>query len=423
MTSVRILYTIVLILILPLVLLGFLKRGIRNRRYLRGWSQYFGFYRVAGGQCIWVHAASMGELQAALPLIDRLIEKYPDYPFVISNTSPTGAAQVRNLFGDRVQNVFLPFDLPLLVNRFLHHFRPRIAVIMETEIWPNLFAACRQQGVNIVIANARLSDKSLGSYRRFHRLFLPALKSVKIIACQSQTDKQRFEILGVEQNKLSLPGNLKFDISLDEALVSEAERRRNQLGRERFIWVAASTRDGEERIILDAFAKLRQRLPSSLLVLVPRHPERFLEVANLVEKRGFQLQRLSEAENCKAQVEVFLVDAMGVLQGYYGAADVVFVGGSLVPIGGHNPLEPAIWGKAIITGPYVSNVLDLHNALQQRDGILGATDADSLAARLFELLDSPHRRDQLGKNAQNLVLENQGAAERLLREIEQWISL
>lgn len=360
----------------------------------------------------------MGELQAAIPLISVLQKQYPEVDLLITNTSPTGAAQVKERFAEQVINVFLPFDLPWLMTVFLKKFNPRIAVVMETEIWPNLFHACKERDIPILIANARLSARSVKSYQRFKALFLPALNSVSAIACQSSEDEQRFMDVGVDKARLSMPGNLKFDISVDEEMRSIAQQRREELGADRFIWVAASTRDGEELHVLQAFSKLRETCRNSLLVLVPRHPERFDDVARIVDESGFVLQRYTSKQQCDEQIDVFLLDRMGLLQPYYGASDVVFVGGSLEPFGGHNLLEPAAWSKPVLCGPHVFHCADVHELLNANGGVETVVDADALGDALSSLAVSPQKRRILGDRAGEVVTQNQGVSERLLDRIK-----
>ncbi len=408
----RLMYTLLLYLITPLILGRLLWRSRRAPAYARRWAERFGFVPTPGRdepdlassaskqKTIWVHAVSVGETLAAVPLIKALQSDYPDAQLVVTTTTPTGSEQVVKIFGDSVAHVYAPYDLPDVLARFFARVRPSIVIIMETELWPNLLSKCRRSEIPVVIANARLSEKSAAGYRKIAWLMRGMLADISFVAAQSIDDGERFINLGLSRDKLVVTGNIKFDLQLDAPLVdkSAALKAQWQTPGQRLIWLAASTHQGEDEIILDAFAQVLTRIPDTLLVLVPRHPERFNDVATLCVDRGFSLVRRSE--HClertgldKAgsvepglQSQILLGDTMGELLAFFGASDIAFIGGSLVPVGGHNLIEPAAWGIPILTGPNLFNFAEVAAKLTEAGAMQICENAAQLGAALIDLL-------------------------------------
>lgn len=415
----RLLYTALLYLLTPFVLLRLLWRSRQLPDYRRRIGERFGLVpRPAQDVAVWVHAVSVGESLAAMPLIRALVERHGRGRVLVTTTTPTGSARVREALGEQVLHVYAPYDLPGAVARCVDRFRPQRVVIMETELWPNLFRALRRRGVPLVIANARLSPRSFKGYGRVRGFAAATLADCSHIAAQSEADAERFRMLGAPTQRVSAIGNLKFDQSAPEAQLEAGRALRERLGASRPVWIAASTHEGEEEIVLAAHRELRRTLPEALLLLVPRHPQRFDGVARLVERSGLSGRRRSTLETEDvASAAVLLGDSMGEMFMYFAAADVAFVGGSLVPVGGHNVLEPALLGKPVLFGPH------MHNFVAARELLLGADAAvevseRSLADSLAVLLTDAQRRQRMGEAGYAAVAANRGARERLLVLIE-----
>jgi 3-deoxy-D-manno-octulosonic-acid transferase len=419
----RFLYTLLLYLALPLVLLRLLWRGVRNPAYRRRWSERFGrFPHTPPAGAIWIHAVSVGEAIAAFPLVQRLRERQPARPIVFTTTTPTGSERVVRQFGAAihtgVHHGYLPYDLPDAVARFLARSRPAVAVIMETELWPNMYAACAARRIPIIVANARLSARSAAGYRRIAGLTRATLHRVTLIAAQGETDAARFRALGAPADRVRVTGNLKFDLDLPPDLERRAGELRRAWGAQRPVWIAASTHDGEEQQILAAHSQARRQAPDLLLVLLPRHPERFDRIAALCAERGHRVVRRSEQRPCEPGTDVFLADSMGEALLFYAAADVAFVGGSLVPAGGHNPLEPAALARPVLYGPHMFNFEEISRLLRDAGGSRQVDDAGELAQAIVDYLDDPALRRQTGQRALEVVEQNRGALNRLLELIE-----
>ena len=418
----RFLYTLLLYLLLPIVCLRLIWRGFGNPDYWSRWSERFGFIRAPDLRSpIWLHAVSVGEVRAALPVVHYLLEHYPRRSVVLTTTTPTGSEQVRSLLGDQVYHVYLPYDLPGSVSRFLKRVKPTFAVVMETELWPNLFSACVSKKIPVVLANARLSKKSAEGYRRFDSLVKQTLRCLDFVAVQSVDDEQRFLDLGARKNKIVRMGNLKFDYPLPDKWQEKVNLLRSELGEHRPIWVAASTHEGEEEHVLKAFRLIQDEIKDCLLVLVPRHPERFSKVAKLCETQGFQVARRSKKEKCETKVDIYLADSMGELQLFYGAVDVAFVGGSLVPTGGHNMLEPASMGVPVITGPYLENFKEIGGMLLSVNAAKQIRNSEELASQVVKLLQDKLLRAQVGEQGQKIVKDNRGALERLMKILRPYL--
>ena len=419
----RYLYSALLYLLTPFVLLRLCWRGLRAPAYWQRWGERFGYYsRFDLHDSLWIHAVSVGEVVAAAPLVRALRAARPKATLLITTMTPTGSAQVRRLFGAEVRHVYVPYDLPGAVRRFLEQARPRLALIMETELWPNLFHACATRGVPLIVANARLSARSAVGYHRVGALARATLRDVSVIAAQSETDAERFIALGAPRETLHVTGSIKFDMHLPASLREQAQVLRRELGVQRPVWIAASTHEGEEEQVLEAFAQVRVQVANALLLLVPRHPERFARVAALCEKRGLSLVSRSSHLPCQSDTAVFLGDSMGELPLFYAAADLAFIGGSLVPTGGHNPLEAAALGVPLLFGPQMFNFAAISQLLLRENAALQVGDAQALGDGVVLLLRDTERRHALGENGRRVVAANRGALERLMKIVTAYLS-
>ncbi len=419
----RFVYTLVLYLLTPLILYRLAFRGLRARGYFSRWFERFGFFPDPGiRSSIWVHAVSVGEVNAAAPLIDALRTQYPDHHFVITTVTPTGSDRVRQLWGEEVFHVYLPYDLPGAVRRFLGRVRPHVAVIMETEIWPNLFRQCDRAGVPLLIANARLSRKSLDGYGPVRPLVRVAVRSTTFIAAQSQRDAQRFLELGARPERVRVVGNLKYDMHVPDFLAAQARDWRSRWGAQRPVWIAASTHEGEELAVIETHSRLLRRFPDALLIVAPRHPERFKPMVQLCRSYGFLTACRSEDELATPDTQCFVLDTLGELVPFCATADVAFVAGSLDPIGGHNVLEPAALGVPVLVGPNTFNFAEVtellieHAACERIDGV------ETLSAALQRLLSQPELRQRMGDAAIAVVEAERGAVTKTLEIVRRTLA-
>lgn len=416
----RWLYSLLLYLLTPIVLLYLFARGLRDRDYLRRWSERFGFFdTMPGKDSIVIHAVSMGEVNAASPLIREIARRYPDVPLCLTTFTPTGSSRVRQLFGEDVFHVYSPLDLPGAVSRFFRRVQPRLLIVMETEIWPNLFQAAASRDIPIVIANARISDHSLDHYRRFRALTAGALERVDKIAAQSTLDATRMMTIGAQQQNVTVTGNLKFDVSLPASLAEEGEVIRQAWGAQRPVLLAGSTHEADEAVVLGSFANLLEEFPNALLVLVPRHPERFSRAAQSARDRGLEVALRSDCPSCSASTQCFVIDTMGELLRYYAASDVAFVGGTFEPLGGHNLLEPAALGKPVLVGPHTFNAPDIASQLIDGGAALQLANETEFEAAVRRLFAEADLRDRMGRAGIELVKNGQGALKRTLEVIDQ----
>jgi 3-deoxy-D-manno-octulosonic-acid transferase len=413
----RLLYTLLLYLITPLVLLRLLWKSRLQPEYRRRVAERFGLVVPAGeGIAVWVHAVSVGETVAALPLIEQLIRQHGEGRVWVTTTTPTGSERVAAALGARVRHSYAPYDLPGAVARFLERVRPRQVVIMETELWPNLFRAIRARGIPLLLANARLSPRSLRGYSRVRRSIAAVLADCSEVAAQSPADAERFRSLGAP--RVSVMGNIKFDLDLPEVQLRFGQGLREALGRDRPVWIAASTHAGEEAAALAAHRQLLEQLPAAALILVPRHPQRFGEAAKLVGASGLHWLRRSESVP-QADTQVFLGDSMGEMFAYFAAADLAFVGGSLVPVGGHNILEPAALGLPVLFGPNMHNFVAARALLLEQRAAVQIEATEGLGAQLKDLFGDPARRQRMGLAGKDAVEANRGALRRLLQLLQQ----
>ena len=419
----RFLYNLLTYLLLIPFAFYWLIKGIGNRSYLDRLSQRFGFGFPKLERCIWVHAVSVGEVQAAVPLVKALIERFPDQKLVITTVTPTGAARVAALFGNKVQHCYIPFEFPNAIRSFFNSIRPRAAMIMETEIWPNLYRGCGVRSIPLILVSARISPKSAPGYRRLLPLIKDTLSHGIIIAAQSQADADRFIDLGANPSRTWVTGNIKFDVALDPDVSHQGRLLREALFAKRPVWVAASTHDGEEQQVLDAHRTLLERYPTLLLVLIPRHPERFSGVRELIKNRAFNVVARTDEQPLSSSTEVFLVDTMGEVPLFFAASDIAFVGGSLVPIGGHNLLEPAALGVPIVTGPHLFNAQEISEEFIALGACQVVTNAHELAQAISHLIDTPDDARRMGNKGLSLLEHNRGSLQRLLVLLEPLLAL
>lgn len=420
----RWLYTVLLLLLFPVLVVLFAWRLWRRAEYRDRWWQRlgFGFSHVRNSRrpCIWIHAVSVGEVMAATPFVQRLQARYPDWPVVVTTLTPTGSDRVRRNFGDSVIHHYLPLDMPWMVDRLIDGIQPHLAVIMETELWPNLLAACGRRDIPVIVANARVSERSLGGYLRLRPLMRELFAHVSCAAAQSAADADRLAQMGLDPARIQVMGNLKFDRDHATATASMPDWQAGW-GANRRVWVAGSTHEGEDARLLDALMALRARWPDLLLVLVPRHPQRFPVVQALLEARGIPYARRSAEEWPGAETPVFLIDTMGELSQLYGAAEFAFIGGSLVPVGGHNALEAVVHGVPVLTGPAVFNFQEIYSALRGVGAAVMVEDAESLAHGAHVWLDDPAAAKRAGERGRNWMLENQGALDRLWAVVDPYL--
>jgi 3-deoxy-D-manno-octulosonic-acid transferase len=413
---VRRLYTLLLYLALPWVSLVVCLRGLRDREYWRGWKARFGAVPSSGAGGIWVHAVSVGEVQAAAILIDALRAREPGAQIVLTCATPTGRSRAASLLPGLAVS-YAPYDLPATVRRFLRRVRPRLSIILETELWPNVLYESWRAQVRTVIASARVSARSTAVYRRLPGLLQASLASNVWVGAQSSADAQRFALLGVPAARLSVIGNIKFDRTMSSDLRQRGAELRQRYAAGRAVWVAGSTHPGEEQVVLDAHRRLLRTRADALLVLAPRHPQRFESVAAFVASSGLPFVRRSQQTDPSGAC-VLLLDTLGELVDFYAAADVAFVGGSLVPIGGHNLLEPAAIGVPVLSGPHQFASPQVARALSEHKGLIIVHDAGELGDALLRLVNDPHARSAQGAAAQAVIEANRGALQRLLELIE-----
>ena len=415
----RFLYSLLISLLSPLFVLRLFVKSVNEPGYRRQWWRRFALgmpSRMRSGDgLIWVHAVSVGELLAVAPLVERMLQEWPDKAVLITNTTPTGSEQTQKLFGDRVEHTWFPFDTPLVTGAFLRHWSPQLVVMVETEIWPNIMASAREQGIPVALVNARLSARSARGYARFGQFTRETLRDFSLIAAQSKSDDRRFRRIGADPEAMHVVGSIKFDIDL-AARRGQLDVIKSELGSEiksRPLWAAASTHPGEEQLVIDAYQALSQRGFKTRLLIAPRHTNRTADIIKLLEKTGLSYQRRSEKVAINRDTDVLIVDTLGELSAFLGLADAAFIGGSLVPRGGHNPIEAAAWGCAVITGPHVINFAAIVRDMERGGAIRIVVDEQELADRLASVWESD-RQDSDAKRTQTFIETRRGATRRQL---------
>jgi len=420
----KLLYTTLFTLSIPLLILRLIWRGFRAPAYWKRWAERFG----GGPQInsskpiIWIHAVSVGEVEACRPIANALRKEYPNHQLLITTMTPTGSARVKAIFSDSVAHCYLPYDIPFAIKRFLNKTNPTFGIIMETEIWPNLLSTNHKRNIPLFLANARMSERSAKGYSRFANFTKETLQNLSVIAAQSSEDKKRLQSLGAESNRVHVIGNLKYEINLAPSLAEQANSMRAIWDNNRPVLIAASTHEGEEEMVLNASRQIRSNYPELLVIIVPRHPERFDRVAALAHKSGFKTLRRSEMKPCPSDIQILLVDTMGELPLFYAASDVAFVGGSLVPHGGHNLLEPAALGRAVLTGPHFFNFQEITQQFLTAGAALEIADTQALADTTIKLLNTPETRTEMGEISLKLIAKSQGASGRLVNLIKYHLS-
>jgi len=414
----RLLYSTLMYLATPLVLAHLAIRGLRDSGYLRGWGERFALRGPAteNGSIV-IHGASVGEVNAAGPVVRALLREMPEMPLLVTCFTPTGSRRVRESFGKQVQHAFIPLDLPGAVSRFFRRGRPRLLLVMETEVWPNLFAAARRDGIPLILANARLSETSERRYKRLGGLIPEALGTAWRILAQSREDADRFLACGADPSRVEVAGNLKFDVSVPASHLEAGELLRTAWNANRQVLTAGSTHEADETELLEAFRACLEQYPQALLVIAPRHPERFARAAKLASQVGLTVARLSEGAVPPPDVQCLVVDTMGELLNYYAAADVTFLGGTLAEVGGHNILEPAALGKPVLVGPHTGNIQESCLSLIEAGAALQVDGSEELATALLRLFGNATLRDQMGRAALARVADGRGALDRTLAAI------
>ncbi len=417
------LYTPILYLFLPVLLIRLLWRGFKNPDYWHRWHERFGFIeRLQQPVDVWLHAVSVGEVRAAEPLVNALLDKAKSITLLVTTMTPTGSAQVRQCFGDRVHHCYVPYDYPAAVNRFIDKTQPRLAVFMETEMWPNIIRLCSRRAIPLLFANVRLSEKSFYRYQRVVGFMGPILRLASGFAAQTNSDAERLKRLGARKESVRVTGSIKFEVKVPASLIEVAKVLRREWGSDRAVWIAASTHEGEDETLLAVFAKLKQNHPNLLLVIVPRHPERFTAVARLCSRAGYKtVLRSQDAGPLASDVDIFIGDSMGELALFYAASDIAFVGGSLVPVGGHNVLEPCALGLPVVFGPHMFNFEEISMHTLEHDAGMRAGDQGELTAAVDRYLADPNLRFKAGEAGKAFVAENRGALQKTLNLLEDYI--
>ena len=417
----RVLYSVVLVILLPLALLRLTWLGFKNPDYWRRWSERFGLSKhvSASNEIICLHAVSVGEVQAARPLVSELRKQYPQYEILLTTTTPTGADTVRRYFPFGVKHGYMPYDLPCFIKAFLSRVKPTALIVIETELWPNLFHFCHLRNIPVAMVNVRMSEKSARGYQRLFPLTKQTLRNASVIMVQSEAERNRLIALGAEAEKLAVTGNLKFDIKLPQNLVEKGKSLRRYFSIDRPVWIAASTHEGEEQQVLTAFSDVLGKHKNCLLIIAPRHPERSGYVVDICNQAGLKTIRKSQnLVTCEPQTQVFILDELGELISYYAAADVAFIGGSLTNTGGHNMLEAASLGIPMVIGYSVFNFIEISKLLLNNNAAWKAINATELASLTSRLLSDADLRHHAGEQGRRVVMENQGCVKQVIDLLE-----
>jgi len=400
---------------MPFVFLKLLWRGFKASEYRPRRLERFGIFKAPKlNRTIWVHAVSVGEVLAAEPVIREIQKRYPERDIVITSMTPTSSEQIRKRFGDQVFHVYAPYDLPLIVNAFLRRVRPEFLIIMETELWPNMIHLASKRHCPVVIANARLSERSARGYRRLKPAVGWMLNELSLVLCQYKNDAERFDSLDIAKDKIHVTGSVKYDVDIDDSHEIKGKKLASQLNPQQPVWIAASTHEGEDEKILSVHKRLREHFSDAVLILVPRHPERFDSAFQQAALVGFQAYRRTLAVSMPADSEVFVVDTMGELLAFYAASDIAFIGGSLVEVGGHNPIEPGALGLPILAGAHMFNFEAISQQLVSAGGMDIVQDEDELLQALIQLISNPEDAKRKGQKALAEVEASKGAVIRVV---------
>ena len=422
---IRTLYTLLLALIAPILLWGLYRTKPGKPNFGTRWKEHFGLTPrlTTTTDPIWIHAASVGEAIAIVPVIKALKQSYPEQAIVVTTTTSTGAEQVAKL-GDLVEHRYMPIDFSWCVRGFLKTIKPRLLLIVEKELWLNTLSCVHHQKIPTIIVNARLSERSAKRYQSFSFFTRQLINKIDKILCLHDDDAQRFIAIGAQKNQVTVTGSIKYDISIADTVFEQAHQLRQQLGNQRPIFVAASTHQGEDEQVLDAYQTVLQQYPNAMVIIVPRHPERFDSVAKLAIEQGLQVHRRTDTTPIKANTQLYLADTMGEMLVMLATADVTFMGGSLVgeKVGGHNLLEPAAVAKPAITGPSFYNFEDITQQLLAAGAIEICQDSHQLALQLIALFNDPERQQKMGAQGQRIVLENQGAVDKTVTNISPYLT-
>lgn len=416
----RYLYTFIYAIAIPFILLRLYIRGNKAPKYRQRWHERFGFPFFSTKNCIWIHAVSLGETIAAVPLIKKLIEAHPERQILVTSTTPTGSDKVKAAFGDSVKHCYIPYDLPWIWRLFFWRTKPVLLVMMETELWPNLLHFCKRKKVPTVLANARLSTRSKEKYARFKSITQEMMNNITCIIAQTDYDKQNFVEIGYNPKRCIITGSLKFDLT-PPGMVSEAGAILKASFGDRPVWISASTHQGEDILMMAVHKKIQAQLPGAILISVPRHPERFQTVNDMATQKGLNVLTRTSGAAPTEETDVFLGDTMGEMMTYYAAADVAFVGGSLMPIGGHNLLEPASLGIPAVTGPHVENFKIITKLLLDAKAAIKVQDVEELEKVILGLLKNKELGKKMGQNGIALIEKNRGSVDRQFRVIEKFM--
>jgi 3-deoxy-D-manno-octulosonic-acid transferase len=420
----RAFYSGLFYLLIPFILVRLIWRSIKAPAYRCRWNERFGLYSKKSSQnVIWFHAVSVGEAEALFPLAKQIQQQYPEAKLLITTTTPTGSARVKSVMHESVEHVYLPYDIPCAVSRFMQHFKPKIVVIMETEIWPNLFVHCGKNEIPLYIVNARLSEKSARGYQKLPSLIAQALAQVRLIATQTRDDAQRFIAIGAKSETVRTLGNIKFDVEVSRDIIEQGLVLKADLFGGRFVWLIASTHKDEEAIFLEIYKEIKQKIPELLLVIVPRHPERFGEVKKLCEQNQLAAVMRTFGESCHQHTDVYLADTMGELKMLYVASDAAFVGGSMVPVGGHNILEALAVGTPVLFGPHMANFKEIAEGVLRQDSAIQCRDKSEIVNAIITLHADLAYRQLLAEKGKAFIRQNQGAIAKISDILSQGIRL
>jgi len=419
---VRFVYSIALLFILPLAVLRLFLLGFKNPDYRKNWYERLGFINpLSSKPIIWLHAVSVGETNAAAPLLNRLLHAYPDYQLLVTTVTPTGRQILKMHFDNDIDHLYFPYDIPWVVNRFLQKLKPAVVILMETEIWPNLCYQCNKENIPVLLINARLSKRSFKRYQLLKGFIKKTLNNISMIAAQTQNDANHFIKLGVNRTFIQITGNMKFETAIPSSVIENAEVVKRYFNMSRPVWIAASTQEGEEELILEAHKKIVSYFPNAVLILAARHPERNIEIQKTCKANGFNIVKWSEQKVFSDSDQVYLLDTLGKLQTYYAASQVAYVGGSLVDRGGQNMLEPAKLGLPILAGPSRYNFKKISEMLENTGALITVNSADDIVRELKTLFTDANLRHDLGEAARQMVINNQGQVDTTMKLIQDFI--